>query len=392
MASWTVDRATGRVAIRAYAGVDKRTRRKRNLYASLPAGATDAEILAACAELDAKAAKAKELGVGTDMDSVVDMYLSACKAAGYAPSTLQSYESDYRRHVRPYVGTSPVSALRPWDMSVMFEELADAGRVDGTGLAKASMSKLYSWLNACLKWAVGMGFSPSNPMEGVKRVYPGSVEAEPISEFDLGAIYRWLAGQSDDWEGLTLRRIVQLGLGTGLRRGEVSGLFVEDLHLATSEVSVRRSATEVGGFHYKMPKSKTSVRKVSVNEGTVRDLQAYLHAQRDILEEGGKSQVAKGPLFCHEDGSPWRPSELTAAFGDLRKSLGLDSSVHFHSMRHTHASILLASGCDIRTLQERLGHSSVNTTLRIYGHVLPGRDRAAAELWGGNEERLRGGG
>ena len=392
MASWTVDKATGRVVVRAYAGVDRRTKRKRNLYASLPAGSTDAEIGAACAELDAKAARAKELGVGTDMDSVFRAYVGACRAAVYAPSTLQSYESDYRSHVHPYVGSRAVAGLRPWDMTRLFEDLAESGRADDGGLAKASLAKLYSWLNACLKWAVGMGFAPSNPMEGVKRVYPGSAGAEPISDVDLGAIYRWLAERSGDWEELTLRRIVQLGLGTGLRRGEVSGLFVEDLHPATSEVSVRRSASEAGGFHYKPPKSRTSVRKVSVNAGTMRDLQGYLHEQRDMLEDAGVRQEAKGPLFCHADGGPWKPHELTDAFGELRDRLGLDGSVHFHSMRHTHASVLLAGGCDIRTLQERLGHSSVTTTLRIYGHVLPGRDRAAAELWGGSEERMRGGG
>ena len=58
--------------------------------------------------------------------------------------------------------------------------------------------------------------------------------------------------------------------------------------------------------------------------------------------------------------------------------LGLTEETVFHSLRHTHASWLLMNGFDMRTIQERLGHASVKTTLDIYGSVMPGRDQAAA--------------
>ena len=53
----------------------------------------------------------------------------------------------------------------------------------------------------------------------------------------------------------------------------------------------------------------------------------------------------------------------------------------FHSLRHTHATWLLMHGCDMRTIQERLRHSDVATTLRFYSSVMPGRDSGAAELF-----------
>lgn len=391
MASWTVDKATGRVQIRAYAGVDKRTKRKRNLYSSLPAGATEAEILAECERLDAKAAEAKALGFGTDVESLLCRYLDIISAAGRSPSSVQSYRSDLRRHVCSYIGSAPAESVKPWMVDEMFLELSDHGRTDGKPLSQSSRARLYSWLNAAFKWMVGEGHIPSNPMDGCKRVYPSNVEANPISEPDLAKLYRWMVREPEDWDGRVFRKIVWFALNTGMRRGEVSGLQVGDFRYGMRDVKVSRSVTEAGGVHYKKPKSRSSIRSVSLSPGAASDLQSHVHAQADVLETAGIEQGASTPLFCHEDGKLWRPNQLTMRFGELRQDLGLDPAVHFHSMRHTHATLLLASGCDMRTLQERLGHDSATTTLRIYSHVLPGRDQAAAGMWSDIENGISGG-
>ncbi|MDD2621363.1 MAG: tyrosine-type recombinase/integrase [Syntrophomonadaceae bacterium] len=51
----------------------------------------------------------------------------------------------------------------------------------------------------------------------------------------------------------------------------------------------------------------------------------------------------------------------------------------FHHLRHTHATILLSDGQNINEVAERLGHADAGITLKIYGHVLPGRDQILAE-------------
>ncbi len=52
-----------------------------------------------------------------------------------------------------------------------------------------------------------------------------------------------------------------------------------------------------------------------------------------------------------------------------------------HSLRHTHASQLLAGGMEISAVSARLGHKSVSTTLKIYAHMIEGRDEEAAKMW-----------
>ena len=65
----------------------------------------------------------------------------------------------------------------------------------------------------------------------------------------------------------------------------------------------------------------------------------------------------------------------------LVDKLGLDKSIHLHTLRHTHATTLLDLGVNMKTMSERLGHSDVGVTLRIYSHVLPGLDEQAAQLF-----------
>jgi len=62
---------------------------------------------------------------------------------------------------------------------------------------------------------------------------------------------------------------------------------------------------------------------------------------------------------------------------EIARSIGIEG-VRLHDLRHAHATILLQQGIHPKIVQERLGHSSISTTLDIYSHVLPGLQEAAA--------------
>jgi integrase len=84
-------------------------------------------------------------------------------------------------------------------------------------------------------------------------------------------------------------------------------------------------------------------------------------------------------MLAWPDGRILRPSALTHAFKKTVRKAGLDG-FRFHDLRHTHASLLLQSRVPVKIVSERLGHSSVATTMDIYAHVLPGDDAEAAEV------------
>ena len=69
--------------------------------------------------------------------------------------------------------------------------------------------------------------------------------------------------------------------------------------------------------------------------------------------------------------------------------LGLPKGASLHTVRHSHASLLLERGVDLATVSERLGHSSIATTAKIYAHALRGKDFAAAQIWDDIKEQAR---
>jgi integrase len=80
-------------------------------------------------------------------------------------------------------------------------------------------------------------------------------------------------------------------------------------------------------------------------------------------------------------GTPVKPDSISSSVSLLCRRLGLPKGASLHTLRHSHASVLLANGVDLATVSARLGHSSVRVTADIYSHALRGRDREAACRW-----------
>lgn len=70
-----------------------------------------------------------------------------------------------------------------------------------------------------------------------------------------------------------------------------------------------------------------------------------------------------------ESGKRIHPLYYSQKFSKLLKKSSIDKKIRFHDIRHTNATLLLSQGVDFKTIQTRLGHSNINTTLNIYSHV-----------------------
>ena len=94
-------------------------------------------------------------------------------------------------------------------------------------------------------------------------------------------------------------------------------------------------------------------------------------------------------VFCQPDGSPEDPDVIGRRFGRKVKQLATLPVIGLHGLRHTHATLLLEEGVDVKTVSERLGHDSVQTTLELYAHVTPKMRANAAARFGALLSRAR---
>ena len=166
---------------------------------------------------------------------------------------------------------------------------------------------------------------------------------------------------------------------TGLRRSELLGLRWGDIDLEKSTLSVVQTLHQLRGGKYifREPKSKRSQRQIALSPSLAILLWDHQLKQEHARRLLGKSLKPTELVFSHPDGRPIRPNSVTRAFQTIAQSLGLKGA-RLHDLRHAHATIMLEQGVHPKIVQERLGHSSVSTTLDIYSHVVPGLQEAAA--------------
>jgi integrase len=128
----------------------------------------------------------------------------------------------------------------------------------------------------------------------------------------------------------------------------------------------------------KPPKSRAGRRTISLPVNVVEVLRDHRRQQmqtRLLLGQGRAG--AEDLVFTLADGSPYPPDKLSRDWRNVVRDRKMPR-VMFHSLRHAHASALIAAGLDVVAVSRRLGHGSPAITLSVYAHLFESKDDAAA--------------
>ncbi|MEO5661890.1 MAG: site-specific integrase [Nocardioides sp.] len=153
-----------------------------------------------------------------------------------------------------------------------------------------------------------------------------------------------------------VRPAILLGAHAGLRLAEAAALRVEDVDFSTGVVS---PVSQWLDQPLKSEMSRTSI--------PIPKEMAHLLAEAVRLGDGRF-------LASDQWGNPAGPWTIERAIRACREMAGLTRDFRFHDLRHYFASLLIASGLDVKVVQARLRHASAKTTLDTYGHLWPDRD------------------
>lgn len=288
------------------------------------------------------------------------------------PSTRQSYEIHVRKYLTPHLGNLSLDALRPLHIERMYNEIAMADEARVRPLSHASLRRIHATLTSALNTAVRRGLLERNPAATVELP---PVRQHRVATWSATELGRFLELIKDDRLHLLY---LLLGL-VGLRRGEAVALRWADLDLNTGLLRVEQSAVRVRGASVVgPPKSASGARTVALDDDTCRRLHWHAARQRlDILRTTGQISTPE-LVFTTEHGEPLDPTYVSRHFDRLVARHGLPR-IRLHDLRHTSASIGLASGESLLEVSRRLGHSSISVTADIYSHISPLVAKESAE-------------
>lgn len=291
-------------------------------------------------------------------------------AANVSPKTLERYRQITRLQIKPNIGNLAIQKLRPVQLADLYAKLGRGERA----LAARTIGHVHRLMHRVLRHAAAWGVVTQNV---AAHVQPPTVEETEISILTEDQIGKLL----DHLRGRTLRPIVSLALATGMRRGEVLALRWKDADLDDASVTVARSLEQTkGSLRFKAPKTKHGRRKISIPVWMVSELRAHKAKQQERRLKLGMGRAPDDSLvFAKWNGEPRAPHSVSQKFRMLVAALKIDG-VTLHSLRHTHASQLIASGMDVLTISRRLGHGSPVVTLKVYGHMFSNTDARAAEI------------
>lgn len=270
-------------------------------------------------------------------------------------STYISYDNAINKWAIPYIGKIRLIELRREDIILFLRKAA-------LRLQPTSVRKVRRILRIAIHSAVINRLIAQNPVTLVKPPLVHFQEVEPFTPSEVDVFLRAV-------EGHRLQALYSTAVVLGVRRGELLALRWRDIDFTNELIHIRQTLTVFkGGWEITEPKSGRGKRKILMPSVLVRHLKAHREAQQHLRALSKGLWQDYDMVFPTPVGAPMRPTTLTQNYNALLKQTALPRK-RFHDLRHTAASIMIADNIPIKLVSEILGHSSVNTTLRIYAHL-----------------------
>ena len=298
-----------------------------------------------------------------------------------SPTTYPFYEMIINTELIPKFGHMKLQEIKTYHVQEFINYLAtEKPRGDGaSGRIGATTVRRYTTVfRSMLSLAYQLEYTENDVGASRRIVFPKDdpTEIEVYSQDEVNEILQALKD-----EPTNIRALVEIAIFTGMRRGEIVGLKWSDIDFENQKVFVRRSIYKPknGKAQEKLPKTKGSIRTISIPECLCKTLLEYRMHQDRHISFMGDAWKNLDYVFTEEDGYVMNPQTPTKQFSKFLKRHDI-RHLKFHGLRHTSATLLLANGCDIKTVSSRLGHSDIETT-GIYVHALESTDRTAANTF-----------
>jgi integrase len=296
--------------------------------------------------------------------SFLTNWLVEYKKDSVAKNTFELHERNIKNHITPYFKNILLKDVKP----IMYQKFIN--HLSGQGYSKRTIEIIHGTMYSSFEKAVLLGKVQKNPCYGVtikgveKEREVKFIESEHIAKF-LKAAYEY------DYIYWIFYKVL---IETGMRKGEAAALQWTDIDFKDKTININKSLDFKEASKDKQKifgdvKTYNSKRVITMSKALANDLhfhKKFQNQNKTALNEDYHFDL--NLVLCRNDGNYMPKSSLFNSFSKILKNCGLPS-LPIHSTRHTHAVLLLESGADMKYVQERLGHGSIQITADVYSHI-----------------------
>ena len=346
---------------RFYAGLDELTGKQRYIrrqgFTSLKAAKDELLKIEYLVSTNQYFKDVKSGKFGDVLDEWLKLHKTTVKA-----STLVRENSYITNHIKPYFKNMYVDKITLRQCQDFTNKAFAA--------APAAYAQIIGIVKSVLDYALRLGMIESNPMLYVikprKKI---DVSDKHDNFYNKDELKKFLAAAKDT--NLKKYAIFRLLAFSGMRIGECLALTWHDLDFKNNTIDINKTIARTNnGIKIQTPKTKASNRVVSLDNETIQVLKSWqLEQRKQLLKVGINAMDSKQLIFSNNKNDFIGNSTIRKYLKQISKKAGIHL-ITSHGFRHTHATLLFASGMDIKQVQARLGHSNVQTTLNIYTHAI----------------------
>lgn len=310
------------------------------------------------------------------IDELLDIWLRAVATKSGDTTTFDIYKSVADSRIRPALGHFYVHKFahadaQDWVNSMQEEEVGTSQRK----LAPITIRNKARILRTALNYAIDpLRLIKTNPATKLALPPDTKDKRQIVSPKQVQEILGLLQGTPTYMPAF-------LGFHTGLRIGEILGLWWSCIDFDSGTLEVKQNLKKITGKGLVLgtPKTKSSYRTIALNTATLRQLKEHQEQQKRKFTSKGKRWTADGPVIVNAREKYYQSSAISIIFKEKAEELGYPLT--FHATRHAHATIALKGGIPMKVVSERLGHASIVITMDMYAHVLEGMDQEAADAF-----------
>jgi len=320
-------------------------------------------------------------GLMPDADKVtvgewIDRWLQDYVKPNVRIKSYDKYEGCLCDYVKPKFANMQLSKIKEPDLQRFFIWLLNQGGRKGQGLSTSTVKATRRYLSMCFDQAIKSGILMKNVVKDTKPIKLVTKEIMPLDKEQAAALTR-VAKETGEMQYIA----VLLALATGMRLGELFGLKWDCVDIDNGIIQVKQAlVTSKSGQLFQEPKTAASRRKIPLPTDVIKELKKYRKWQEWQRHLLGDKWEDNDMVLANNFGRVVDTSNFTSRyFKKMLVQAGIDRSVKFHDLRHTHATLLLLLGVNVKVVSERLGHTSIKMTLDTYSHVLPDMQETAVK-------------